>query len=140
MTALSNKNAGKFWHYLFVYLLSVGAATPIGVFYRYSEEKFCILWREWLTNKLIKKYFYRRAYYNLRTNKDLDNPDQRITEDVKNFTATTLSFSLIILNSIITLVSFVGVIFVISIRILLSLSVGTEILLFLQQVTIIFLS
>lgn len=114
MTALTDKNAVEFWRNLLWYLFSIGIAIPIGVLYRYSEERFGVLWRDWMTNRLIKRYFYKRSYYNLRGKEDLDNPDQRISEDVKNFTATTLSFALIVLNSFVTLISFVGVLYSIS--------------------------
>jgi len=62
----------------------------------------------------VKRYFNNRAYYRLRGSESVDNPDQRISEDVRNFTVSSLSFLLIGLNSLITLVSFVGVLWTIS--------------------------
>ena len=114
MNAVTDKDLATFWKEILFYLFAIAIAIPVGVFYRYAEEKFSVLWRDWMTNKLLKKYFYKRSYYMLRGNEELDNPDQRITEDVRSFTGTTLSFALIILNSFVTLVSFVGVIFIIS--------------------------
>ncbi len=114
MTAITDRNNERYIATLLIYLLTIASAIPIGVIYRYCEERFALLWREWMTNHLIKKYFFKRAYYNLRGEEQLDNPDQRIAEDVRNFTATTLSFGLIILNSFVTLISFIGVLYSIS--------------------------
>ncbi len=109
MTALEKRQSTDFYKYLAHYLLTIGVAIPFGVLFRYCEERFALLWREWLTNHLLKRYFFRRAYYYLRGEEALDNPDQRIAEDTRNFTATTLSLSLIFLNSTITLFAFLGV-------------------------------
>jgi len=114
MNAFTDKNASEFYLNVRWYLFSILIAIPIGVGFRYTEERFGLVWREWLTLRLIKRYFFRRAYYQLRGLPELDNPDQRITEDVKNFTAITLSLFLILSNSIMTLFAFVGVLISIS--------------------------
>ncbi len=114
MTALADRKGIEFSAHLTRYLGAIALAIPIGVFYRYIEERFALLWREWMTNHLLKRYFFRRAYYYLRADEALDNPDQRIVEDVKNFTATTLSLSLITLNATVTLFAFLGVLWSIS--------------------------
>lgn len=121
MTSLTERREVQFGIDLMWYLLTIGIAIPIGVLYRYCEEKFALLWREWMTNHLIKKYFFRRAYYQMRGNESVDNPDQRITEDVRNFSAITLSFALLILNSMVTLIAFIGVIYSISAQLLIVL-------------------
>jgi putative ATP-binding cassette transporter len=83
--------------------------TVVAVFARFVEERLGVLWREWLTKRLIDKYLANRAYYRMQARGDIDNPDQRITEDVKAFTVTSLSFLIIFLNSAFTLVGFSGV-------------------------------
>lgn len=109
ITALSDRKSQEFYPLLWVYLGGFAAATLISVYYRYTEERLGLLWREWLSHHLIKKYLFGRNYYTLRGRQEIDNPDQRIAEDVKNFTATTLSLVLIVLNSLITVCAFVGV-------------------------------
>ena len=76
-----------------------------------------LLWREWLTHYFLDRYFSNRAYYVLDSNAantDIDNPDQRMTEDVKSFTTTTLEFLLDLLDSVLTLVPFTAILFSIS--------------------------
>jgi len=71
----------------------------------------------------MRRYFYNRAYYRLGDNPEIDNPDQRISEDSRNFTTTTLSFVLILINSIIQVVGYTGVLWSIS-RVLVAVLIG----------------
>ncbi|WAC20638.1 hypothetical protein OVA24_04495 [Luteolibacter sp. SL250] len=114
MTAIAERDLRSYWHSLGWYLGSFALAVPIGVFYRWVEERLALLWREWMTQHLLKRYFNNRAYYLLRSSEKIDNPDQRITEDVKNFTTNSLAFFLIALNSAVTLIAFTGVLWTIS--------------------------
>ena len=109
MTALSNRNERDFYVGLTWYVGTFLIAIPVAVFYRYSEERLALLWRQWMTEFLVRRYLLRRSYYQIRSYSEIDNPDQRIAEDVRNFSATTLSFLLISLNSTITLIAFIDV-------------------------------
>ncbi|MEG3905776.1 ABC transporter ATP-binding protein/permease [Microcoleus sp. B4-C5] len=113
-TALAKKDQLNYWKYLFVYAGVFIVGTPIVVIYRYTEDKLGIYWREWMTNKFLDKYFQNRAYYEINLHKEIDNPDQRISEDVRSFTRTSLSFMLLILGSIVNIISFTGILWSIS--------------------------
>ena len=63
-------------------------------------------WREWMTDRTLQLYQSNRVYYNLERQSDIDNPDQRISEDVRSFTAFSLTLFLTLLTSTIDLVSF----------------------------------
>lgn len=67
-----------------------------------------------MSQHLIKRYFNNRAYYRLRGSDSIDNPDQRISEDVRNFTLDSLGYALLVVNSVMTLVGFLGVLWSIS--------------------------
>ncbi|MDP3851309.1 MAG: ABC transporter ATP-binding protein/permease [Luteolibacter sp.] len=114
MTAIIRKNPAAYWAALGWYLGSFALAVPIGVFYRWVEERLALFWREWMAQHLVKRYFNNRAYFRLRGSQSVDNPDQRISEDVRNFTTSSLSFLLIALNSLVTLIVFIGVLWMIS--------------------------
>ena len=114
MDAFTQRKGAAFRKNLWLYLGTFALAVPIGVYYRFTEEKLALLWRQWMTYHLLKRYFANRAYYHLRGSELIDNPDQRIAEDVKNFTTTNLSFLLITLNSCVTLLAFTGVLWSIS--------------------------
>ena len=113
-TALVDKNEATFWLFLGVYGGVFVVGTAIVVIYRYCQELLGVYWREWLTNNILQRYLDNRAYYQINAQKQIDNPDQRIAEDIKSFTRTSLTLLLSILDSVITLVSFVGVLWAIS--------------------------
>ncbi|MEM9449857.1 MAG: ABC transporter ATP-binding protein/permease [Cyanobacteria bacterium P01_E01_bin.6] len=115
--ALNQKNEPEFWQFLFIYAGIIILAIPIIVLYRYTRLKLGLFWRDWLTKFFFNRYFANRAYYELDSNAantEIDNPDQRITEDIKSFTKITLEFLLDILDSILTLISFSAVLYSIS--------------------------
>jgi putative ATP-binding cassette transporter len=114
MNAIAKMDSPAYWKYLWLYLGTFALAVPIGVYYRWVEERLALLWREWMAQHLVKRYFNNRAYYQLRGSANIDNPDQRISEDVRNFTISSLSFLLIALNSMVTLAAFIGVLWSIS--------------------------
>ncbi|HEX2750425.1 MAG TPA: ABC transporter ATP-binding protein/permease, partial [Verrucomicrobiales bacterium] len=113
-TALGKKDESGYWHGMLQWMGLFVASIPLAALYRYSEERLGLLWREWMTRHLLQRYFYNRVYYRLNHSDRVDNPDQRITEDVKLFATTTLSLLLITLQSMVTVVAFVGVVWAIS--------------------------
>ena len=123
MTALERRNVEGFHRGLWVYLGIIGAGIPLAAFYRYMEERMALNWRDFLARTFTLRYFYNRAYYRLQDHEEIDNPDQRISEDVRNFTITALSFSLLVINSTIQMVGLAGVLWSIS-SLLMSVLVG----------------
>ena len=121
MTALEKQNAAGFHHGLWIYLGTFAATVPLAAYYRYVEERLALNWRDFLARTLMLRYFYNRAYYRLQGHEEIDNPDQRMSEDAKNFTITSLSFSLIVINSVIQIVGYAGVLWSISVTLVLVL-------------------
>ena len=121
MNSLSDHKVANFYSLLPLYIATFAAATGIAVYYRFTEERLALVWRNWMTQHLLKKYFFSRSYYKIRMNQEIDNPDQRICEDVHNFTATTLSLLLIVLNSTFSALAFIGVLASISYQLVLVL-------------------
>lgn len=114
INSLAQRDSVMFYKDLWFYLAAFAVAIPIGVFYRYAAERLALLWREWMTQVLVRRYFFHHAYYHLRSSNGLDNPDQRIAEDVKSFTTGVLGYLLTLLNSVITLICFMGILWSIS--------------------------
>jgi vitamin B12/bleomycin/antimicrobial peptide transport system ATP-binding/permease protein len=109
MTAISDRKWRGFLTFAAIYVLVFAVSTIMSAFYRFSEERLRLLWRGWLTRLLIDLYMSRDRFYRLKTRDEVDNPDERITEDVKSYTQTTLSFFLMTLNAAITSLAFLGV-------------------------------
>lgn len=114
MSGLERADSARYYRALWMYLGTFAFAIPLAAFYRYTEERLGLAWREHLARNLMKRYFHNRAYYRLGSSETIDNPDQRISEDAKNFTTTTLSFVLILINSIIQVVAYSRILWSIS--------------------------
>ncbi len=109
VTAISERDSHRYVLLALKYAAVFAASTVGTVLARFSEERLRLLWREWLTGELMDRYLADRTFYRLKAREEIDNPDQRITEDVKAYTQTTLSFSLLTINATITSVAFLGV-------------------------------
>jgi putative ATP-binding cassette transporter len=114
MTAIENKQHGAFVREAALYIGVFAASTVVAVMARFLEERLGLLWRAWLTERLVGLYLAGRTYQRLHRAGGLTNPDQRITEDVRTFVQMTLSLLLMFLNGTVTVVAFSGVLWSIS--------------------------
>ncbi|HEY6079786.1 MAG TPA: ABC transporter transmembrane domain-containing protein [Polyangiaceae bacterium] len=114
MTAIEQRDRSTFFAMALLYTLVFAALTVAAVVERFIEEHLALLWRRWLTQRLVDQYLADGVYLNLRERGELGNPDQRIADDARAFTATTLSFVLMFLNAVFAIVSFSGVMWSIS--------------------------
>ena len=86
-----------------------------GVYRLYFQQMLMIEWRTWLTERFLEDWTRDQAYYRMTLlDKGTDNPDQRIAEDLKLFVDYTLSLSLGLLSAVVTLVSFVVILWSLS--------------------------
>lgn len=111
------KDAAGFYQQLMVFGGALVVAVPVISAYRYVRLQLGRQWRQFLTEVFLGRYMSNRSFYLLDSNSrstDVDNPDQRITEDVDYFTRETLDFLLDILDSILNLVSFSAILWVTS--------------------------
>jgi putative ATP-binding cassette transporter len=109
MTAVEQRRPNRAVSFALFWAGALGCLTVVGVIKAFTEERLRLWWRAWLTRHLFERYLAGRAYYRLKGRTDVDNPDQRITEDVQTFTEQALAFLLILTNSAVTLVLFSGV-------------------------------
>ncbi len=107
--ALVQKNQALAYLFVGVYFAGFLIGIPIVALYGYVERYLGLHWRDWLTRDFLGKYFQGRTYYDIEMQGEIDNPDQRLSEDIRNFTRVTLAFLLIILGSVLDLVSFSGI-------------------------------
>jgi putative ATP-binding cassette transporter len=109
MTAIAERQAQRIYLLALLYLGVFAASAAAGGFQRYVELLLGLRWREWLSRHLFHRYLASRAYHRINALKEVDNPDERIANDVNTFTTTLLSFLIMATSSVITLVAFVGV-------------------------------
>ena len=114
MTAIADHDMSGFVTQAFLYVGVFAALTVVAVIARFGEERLGLLWRDTMTRGIVHRYLADGAYQRLNATGGITNPDQRISEDVRAFTVTTLSFTLMGLNSAFTIVAFSGVLWTIS--------------------------
>jgi putative ATP-binding cassette transporter len=113
-SALAGKEADRFWNSVYACLGILVFAVPIYAFYYYMRDAFANQWRRWLTGRFLDGYLHDRKYYALGAMGEIDNPDQRISEDINTFTGRSIHFLLIFLGSLMQLVAFSTVLWSIS--------------------------
>lgn len=113
-SALAAKEGDRFWTSVRTCLMVLAFAVPTYAFYYYMRDLFANQWRRWLSGRFLDGYLKDRKYYALGANSELDNPDQRISEDINTFTGRSINFLLIFLGSAMQLVAFSAVLWSIS--------------------------
>ncbi|GAQ79029.1 ATP-binding cassette transporter [Klebsormidium nitens] len=126
-TALSQKDQPAFWKAVSRFLGILVVATPLFAVYDYVQDLLALEWREWMTNLLVSNYFARRAFFDLKLENTLDNPDQRICDDVRNFVGGSVGLVVFTTNKILNSIAFTGVLW----------SVSPELVIFLLAYSII---
>ncbi|WP_239078191.1 MULTISPECIES: ABC transporter ATP-binding protein/permease [Deefgea] len=112
---LQNVDAVAFKAALIKFAYLAFAYIVIAVHAIWFQQMLEIRWRKWATLHYTQKWLKENNFYRLQlTDKDTDNPDQRIAEDVGQFVSISLSLSLGLLRSVVTLVSFVGILWTLS--------------------------
>jgi len=105
-SALQAFNSGEFFQQLGIFSLLAAFYIAFAVYALYLNQMLQIRWRRWLTRRYLGTWLANRAFYQLQLGNTTDNPDQRIAEDLNQFTTYVLSLSLGLLTSVVSLVSF----------------------------------
>ncbi len=113
--ALQDRNEAAFWRLLGDWSAIVLVYVIFGLARLYLGMWLRIRWRAWMTEHLLSRWLAHRAYYRIQlVDRQTDNPDQRIAEDVKLFVDVTLRLTLDLLQQVVTLLSFVVVLWQLS--------------------------
>jgi len=123
--SLQQKNWHAFADLIFLYRFTPSGLMPgfcelaavfigMAVYSVYLNQWLQIRWRRWMTTVFLNEWLADRAYYRISLTTDraavgTDNPDQRIAEDLRDFTDNTLSLGLGLLSNVVSLFSFVGI-------------------------------
>ncbi|MBS3998721.1 MAG: ABC transporter ATP-binding protein/permease, partial [Hydrogenophaga sp.] len=122
--ALQNRDAPVFWRELGRFAYLAFGFIVIAVYRFYLTQLLEVRWRTWMTAHYLDRWLANKAFYQLELARYArgsdgqeappDNPDQRIAEDIRLFTSESVSLSMGLLNAVVTLVSFVGILWVLS--------------------------
>jgi putative ATP-binding cassette transporter len=114
-TALQNKDWNTFIYQIGVFSVLAAFFIVSAVYQLYLQQWLTIRWRHWLTNRYLGRWLDQSTHYRMRLKGDqADNPDQRIADDVREFIENTLNIGIGLLGSIVTLVSFVWILWTLS--------------------------
>lgn len=129
--ALENRNQPVFWAQLLRFTYLAFGYIIIAVYKFYLTQLLELRWRAWMTSHYLERWLAAQAFYRMElarfsgSRATPDNPDQRIQEDLNLFTAYTITLSMGLLNAVVTLASFVGILWGLSGGFSFSLGGGT---------------
>lgn len=114
-SALQNYETDKLFDELIHFSWLAAIYIILSVYSYVLQQTLILNWRRWMTNRFIDIWLKNRTYYHLQMfGKDTDNPDQRISEDVRLFVEMTLSFAIGVLKAFCTFASFAFVLYKLS--------------------------
>lgn len=114
ITSLQAKEQGEFWSNVIRYALIFVIGTPIVVTFGWVKGKLGLAWREWLTARFLGGYMDDDKFYRVNSDATVDNPDQRIQQDIPLFIDKVLTVSMALVDSSLAFVSFVAILWLIS--------------------------
>jgi len=107
--ALQSKNVQQFPHLLMIFSGLAFGFIILAVYGRYLRQMLGFRWRQWLTTRFLNDWLGNGAFYRIERDRLADNPDQRISDDLQSFATSTLTLTLDLLSTVVTLVSFVTI-------------------------------
>ena len=106
-TSLQEFNQAVFWQQMGLFCVIAACAVSTSLASYYIEQRFIISWIAWLNDELTNKWMTNRAYYKTQyLSANLDNPDQRIQQDVQSYVKTTLSLSTGVIDAVTSMISY----------------------------------
>ncbi|MBA3992297.1 MAG: hypothetical protein C0469_02135 [Cyanobacteria bacterium DS2.3.42] len=109
MTAIEQKSLGDVYLYLTLSIFAIFFTVPIEVYYNFIKTRLSLLWRQWLSQSLIDRYFVERLGLTIESSHEIDNPEQRITQDVDTFCNSSVRLSITILDASVNVCTFIVV-------------------------------
>jgi putative ATP-binding cassette transporter len=126
--ALQQYNWPEFWRQFAIFGIIAFLLIVVAVYSLYLRQILHIRWRRWLTDRFLRNWLDNQAYYRMQLDHTAtDNPDQRISDDLDRFATITLGLSLGLLSSLVTLASFVTILWTLSGALTIPLGVGFSI-------------
>jgi putative ATP-binding cassette transporter len=113
--ALETREAARFFQAMIFLVASMALFVFASTYRTYLRQALEIRWRRWLTAHYLERWMNVQAYCQVELHRgEIDNPDQRVAEDVRDFVASALGLSLSLLAAVATLVTFGGLLWSLS--------------------------
>ncbi len=111
---LERENFNKFVETIVVFAVGLILVTFLAGFVKFIRKKIALDWYEWLNDWILAKYFGDRAYYKLNFRSEIENPDQRLAQEIEPITTNTIRFLAIALEKSLEMVTFITILLLIS--------------------------
>jgi putative ATP-binding cassette transporter len=106
--ALQERNQAVFTYQIGYFCVLASFWIGLKVYQLYLNQWLQIRWRRWMTDRYLGGWLHDANHYRMQLLGDAaDNPDQRIAEDTQRFVEQTLQLGIGVLSAVVTLVSFV---------------------------------
>ncbi|MBN3951612.1 MAG: ABC transporter ATP-binding protein/permease [Nostoc sp. NMS7] len=122
---IQEKDYSKFTYTISFYAVGLVLITLLVGFTKFIRKQISLDWYQWLDNHILNKYLNNRAYYKINFKADIDNPDQRLSQEIEPITSSALSFSATLLEKALEMVTFLIVVWSISQQIAVALLIYT---------------
>ncbi|GFE67421.1 ABC transporter ATP-binding protein/permease [Chroococcus sp. FPU101] len=113
-SALTSKDYERFIQSIIIFLGMIIIGVPLLSYKIYLQASLSLSWRRSLTDYFIKGYLNEQIFYKMSFYPEIDNPDQRIAEDIKIVTQQSVNFFIIVLDAVLQLIGFTGLLWSIS--------------------------
>ncbi|MBS9394670.1 MAG: ABC transporter ATP-binding protein/permease [Dolichospermum sp. LBC05a] len=111
---VQDKDISKFVKTLALYAFGLLLITLLTGFSKFVRKKIALHWYQWLNKQILEKYFSNRAYYKINFSSDIDNPDQRLSQEIEPIARTALNFSATLLEKVLEMTTFLIILWSIS--------------------------
>jgi putative ATP-binding cassette transporter len=108
------KDLTKFIDTLIVYGVALVCVTLLVGFSKFVRKQIALDWYQWLNNHILEKYLSNRAYYKINFKSDIDNPDQRISQEIEPLIRNALTFSATFLEKVLEMATFLVILWSLS--------------------------
>lgn len=137
VNVIEEKNLSEFIKNICLIIVTFSTITLLTGFYRFVKEKISLDWYEWLSNYTLQKYFKNCAYYKINFDSKIENPDQRLTQEIEPMTRIIISFLATCVEKSLEMIVFIVILWqisqIIGIVVIISTIIGNVVALYLSK-------
>ncbi|GCL38741.1 MULTISPECIES: ATP-binding cassette domain-containing protein [Sphaerospermopsis] len=111
---ITGKDVSQFFNVVLTYAITLAFVTALVGFSKFVRKQMVLEWYQWLNDHILAKYLHERAYYKINFKSDIDNPDQRLSQEIEPVISNALTFSTTLLEKILEIIAYIIIIWSIS--------------------------
>ncbi|WP_066382156.1 ABC transporter ATP-binding protein/permease [Anabaena sp. CA = ATCC 33047] len=113
-TIIKDKDLSKFFNVLWLYGFGLVLVTILVGLSKFVRKQIALDWYQWLNNDILSKYLSGRAYYKINFSSEIENPDQRLSQELEPIASSSLKFSATLLEKVLEMIAFLIILWSIS--------------------------